>query len=167
MTNYVNRADAVVALKSFGRRYRELILGPVGDDAWERLVRYPGAEGKSAVEYVAVAIDDLGALAAAASLISRTPSDEAPIPEPVSNRSSSHSIAELQALVQRASQAASGALDDRLDEDYDKQVHTVSGQITSVGEYVSEVVHRLAANLRHGEAAIEEARADSSLDGLR
>jgi hypothetical protein len=157
MSNYVNRADAIVALKSFGRRYSELIAGPIDDDAWERLVRTSDATGKSALAYVATAIEDLSSVATLAMSIGRAPSSDGPFLQTVRDKIDSQAIAELQAMVKSTSQTASSALDARLDEDYDKQV-TIAGRTVSVGNYVSDVVNRLAANLRHGQAAIDDAR---------
>jgi hypothetical protein len=158
MSNYVNRADATVALKSFGRRYSDLISGPAGDDAWERLVRSPGERGKSAVDYVANAIDELALFASIAPLAAQPTAIKSALPEQrVAEAVTSHSISELQAMVKSVSAAAALALDARRDEDYDNTM-VVGGVETSLGQTASELVTSLGANLRHGEAAIDEAR---------
>ncbi len=148
MSSYVNRSDAVVALKSFGRRYTELISGPVGDDAWDRLVRTPGVEGKSAVDYVVNAIEQLNSFTSLAALVPK--SADAP------KSMGAHSIAELQAMVKSVSAAAALALDERRDEDYERDMGV--NQSTSLGHVASDLVTTLGANLRLGEAAIEAAR---------
>ena len=36
MSTTISMGDAAVALRSLPRRYREIVAGPVGDDAWDR-----------------------------------------------------------------------------------------------------------------------------------
>ncbi len=158
MSNYVNRADAIVALKSFGRRYSDLISGPAGDDAWERLVRSPGTSGKSAVDYVALAIDELALFSVTAPQAARLDATKSALPEQrVAEVVTSQSISELQAMVKSVSAAAALALEARRDEDYENTM--VVGRVeTSLDQLASELVTTLGANLRHGEAAIDEAR---------
>jgi len=48
----ISQGDAVVAVRSFPRRYREALAGPVDDPAWDRIVRRrPSPEVFSAIEY--------------------------------------------------------------------------------------------------------------------
>jgi hypothetical protein len=58
----VSQGDAVVAVRSFPRRYREALAGPADDPAWDRIVRRrPSPEVFSAIEYtghVAMAIEN-------------------------------------------------------------------------------------------------------------
>jgi hypothetical protein len=159
MSNYVNRADAVVALKSFGRRYSELVSGPADDDAWDRLVRTPGTAGKSAVDYTSQAIDDLSAFTSLAALVAKVPdkTKSGPLPQAERTTNNAQSIAELQAKVQAVASSAALALDARRDEDYEHEV-VVNGTTTSLSRLTNDLVTTLAANLRLGDAAIEGAR---------
>ena len=48
----VSQGDAVVAVRSFPRRYREALAGPADDPAWDRIVRRRPSPGTfSALEY--------------------------------------------------------------------------------------------------------------------
>jgi hypothetical protein len=48
----ISQGDAVVAVRSFPRRYREALAGPADDPAWDRIVRRrPSPEVFSAIEY--------------------------------------------------------------------------------------------------------------------
>jgi hypothetical protein len=159
MSHYVNRSDAVVALKSFGRRYSDLISGPVGDDAWERLVTTSGTDGKSAVDYVAYAIEQLASFTSLAALVAKVPDSakRGPFNQTQNTTIDSQSIPTLQAAVKNASTAAAKALEARRDEDYERDM-MVGGTTTSLGHLATELVTTLAANLRRGEAAIDAER---------
>jgi hypothetical protein len=151
---YVSRADAVVALRSFGRRFSDVISGPVGDDAWERLVRTVGPEGLSAMGFVFTAAAELSSLAVALAALPSTFSVSFPA-VPSAEPSGSVTIAELQAQVKAAAGSAADALDARRDEDYETAVQT-SSKATTVGAHISEMVTRLAASIRHAEAATQQ-----------
>ncbi len=48
----ISQGDAVVAVRSFPRRYREALAGPADDPAWDRIVRRrPSPDTFSAIEY--------------------------------------------------------------------------------------------------------------------
>jgi hypothetical protein len=57
----ISQNDAVVAVRSFPRRYRQALTGPPDDPAWDRIVRRrPTADSFSAIEYtghVAMALE--------------------------------------------------------------------------------------------------------------
>ncbi len=154
--SFVGRSDAVVALRSFSRRYTEAISGPAGDDAWERLVRHRGLGGRSALGHVVAAIAEMDALAALLTSVTKTASPSGVSPR-TAEPTDSQSIESLQSDVQTAASAAADALDDRRDADYDATV-TIDGRPHLLGDHVSNVVNRLSAGLRLIEASIESAR---------
>jgi hypothetical protein len=154
--SFVGRSDAVVALRSFSRRYSDAIGGPVGEDAWERIVRHQGLGGRSALGHVVAAIAELDALTALLNSVTKTasPSGVSPRTEEPGDH---QSIGSLQADVRTAATSAAEALDDRRDSDYEAAV-TVDGRELPLGDHVSNVVNRLSAGLRLIEASIESGR---------
>jgi hypothetical protein len=156
MTMYVSRSDAVVALRSFGRRFADVIEGPSDDDAWERLTRRPGTDGHSAVDLVARAVGELRALAEA---IPRLRTESMPSIRSVATLvpDTGDSLESLQSAVRSAAADAGDALDGRDDNDYESELMANHTRVT-LASYVSEMVTRLAADTRRASAAIDEAR---------
>ncbi len=154
--SFVGRPDAVVALRSFARRYSEAISGPVGDDAWERLVRHRGLGGRSALGHVIAAVAEMQSLASLLESVTKTASPSATSPR-TAEPSADTSVESLQADVATAASVAADALDARRDADYEANV-TVDGRMLLLGDHVSNVVNRLSAGLRLIEASIESAR---------
>jgi hypothetical protein len=154
--NHISRTDAVVALRSFGRRYADVLTGPVGDDAWERQARKVGADGHSGAGFVAAAIGDLHSLVG---LLIAVPVTAKPSVVAVSTTEPALSVAltQLQADVKSAAASAGDALDARQDEDFEKKIR-VGNRETNVGAHINELITRLAADVRHAESAIEHAR---------
>ena len=152
MDDHVNFSDAVVALRSFGRRYSLVLSGPQGDDAWDRVVRTPGAAGASALDLAATttaAFEDLthtlGALAHKATLTASTPA--------VASVGSTTTVAAVLASLNRAAAAAANALAERRSDDEDRAI-TVDGHASTVGHYVSTSIQRAAHRLREIESAV-------------
>ena len=156
MTDKIAFSDAVVALRSFARRYRDVLSGPPGDDAWERLIRKADQAGHSALGLSLHAAALLDALVATLHTLPATaaPSfDHPPIPNP---KDSDH-VDTVLAHISRASGAAADALWSRRSDDAERPV-TVDGHPGEVGALVSEVVSLLAAHLRSAQAAVDSAR---------
>ncbi len=154
--SFVGRSDAVVALRSFARRYAEALTGPEGDEAWDRLVRHAGLGGRSAVGHTVAATAELDSLANLLRSMTTTASLSVTSPrtqEPSPNRTVESLIREVKA----SASAAADALDARRDTDYDTAV-MIDARKTTLGAHVSNVVNRLSAGLRLIDAAIESAR---------
>lgn len=154
--SFVGRSDAVVALRSFARRYAEAVSGPEGDDAWDRLVRHAGLGGRSALGHTVAAVAELDSLANLLRSMTTTASLAVTSPrthEPAADQTIDSLIGE----VKTSASAAADALDARRDSDYDTEV-IIDARKTTLGEHVSNVVNRLSAGLRLIDAAIESAR---------
>jgi hypothetical protein len=156
MAQLVSRSDAIVALRSFGRRFADVLEGPPDDAAWERLVRHVGPEGHSAVGFVRAGAYELRSLGKALTALAH---DAVPVVDlhPVDEPSIDDTITQLQADVRLAAATAGQALDDRRNEDYERRF-LVGAHETTVAAYVSDVVTRLAANIRNAQEAVDEAR---------
>jgi hypothetical protein len=155
MTTYVSRSDAVVALRSFGRRFADVLEGPSDDDAWERLVRRGSSSGQSAVQVVADAVAQLRSLA---EVVPRLQTDAIPAPRSLTSfaPSDGDSLESLQDAVRSAAADAGDALDGRDDNDYDSELLVNNARVT-LAAYVSGIVTRLAADTRRAAAAVSEA----------
>lgn len=152
MDDHVNFSDAVVALRSFGRRYGLVLNGPQGDDAWDRVVHKPGAAGASALDLAATTTaafegltHTLNALAHTATLTANTPA--------VSSVGATTTVATVLASLSRAAAAAADALDTRRSDDEDRAI-TVDGRASTIGRYVSTSIQSAAHRLREMESAI-------------
>jgi hypothetical protein len=154
MSDHISHADAVVALRSFGRRYSEVLAGPPDDDAWERLIRTSGSGGHSAFDEVRHAAAKLGAVAA---LCVALPTVQAPSAATGVMPSESLETAALITAVRSAAGSAGDALEARSDDDDERSV-TVNEVAVSFGSYISTTVKALADGVRRAERAIENAR---------
>jgi hypothetical protein len=154
--SHISRSDAVVALRSFGRRYADVLTGPVGDDSWERQARKVGADGHSGAGFVAAAVDELHLLVALLTAVPVTAKPTVAAAQ-TAEPTATMALTQLQSDAKSAAASAGDALSARQDEDFDKKI-VVGTRETTVGAYINEVVTRLAANVRHAEAAIEHAR---------
>lgn len=156
MTDTIAFSDAVVALRSFARRYREVLSGPPGDDAWERLVRRPDSSGHSALALAAHAAALLDALIATLHTLPATaaPAFVHPVVAPVGD---DVAIDATLTHVARSSSAAADALWSRRTDDAERPV-TIDGVDRDVATLVSDVVSAVAEHLRSAQKAIDDAR---------
>lgn len=151
----LNMNDAGVALRSFGRRYGEVVNGPVGDDGWDRKVRAAVDGGASALAQVLYATEYLRALTKA---LLAMPSTKEPVMhtprliEPATGTDSKKLVADLKA----AGTDAGEALDARSHDDYKRSLK-VDGELVEVRSVVETVVKRCVAGLKFAEQAIEAA----------
>ena len=153
MDDHVNFSDAEVALRSFVRRYRKVLSGPPGDDAWERLVRKPGAAGPSALELGAGAAASLQGLAGLLESLPRTATLTVTTP-PAPTVSATTAVDAVIDSVAEGATAAADAVKARRGDDEDRAV-TVDGHRTTVGAHVNGVVQATARCLRDIEAATD------------
>lgn len=156
MTEHVSFSDAVVALRSFPRRFREVLSGPPGDDAWERLVRRPGAGGQSALDHGAQAAALMSVLGGVLAGLptTATPSAAVPARRPVGPDTAIDDVLER---IAGTSGAAAEALAARRSDDAKRNVQWNTATV-SIGQMVSAVVGDVADHLRHASAALEDAR---------
>jgi hypothetical protein len=151
----LNMNDAAVALRSFGRRYGEVVNGPVGDDAWERKVRAVQPKSHSALAYVAHAAASIDALAVALIALPKTKEPVLSLPaigEPTNDATASSLVQQ----VKTAGANAAAALDARSHDDYDRTV-LVGSKTVEVRAAVADVVATCVNGLKLAEQAIETA----------
>ncbi len=152
MDDHMNFPDAVVALRSFGRRYSVVLNGPQGDDAWDRVIRKPGAAGASALDLAATTTAALEGLASTLDSVSRSATLAANTHAVVSVPATI-STATVLASLTIAAMAAADALDKRRSDDEDRAI-TVDGRASTVGHYVSTTIQSAAHRLREMESAV-------------
>jgi hypothetical protein len=150
----LNMNDAAVALRSFGRRYNEVVTGPTGDDAWERKVRSTGGNG-SALAHVEHATKTLQELTRALTALPSTKEPALTIPN-LTEPSTDDSVKELVAALKSAGAEAGAALEARSHDDYDRSMK-LNGKSTPVRTIVATVVEQCVTGLKHAEEAIENA----------
>lgn len=148
--------DAVVALRSFARRYGEVVNGPVGDDAWERTVRAVQPKGHSALAHTSHATATLSVLAKAISALPNTKEPLFSLPTIAEPAKDADSKALLGALKTAAADAAA-ALEARTHDDYDRTI-LVNGVGREVRQVVADVVAQCVGGLKLAEQAIENTK---------
>ena len=151
----IHLGDAEVALRTFGRRYGEIVSGPVGDDAWERKVRHVGPGGLSALGVVSRATSALTALGSALATLTSVASPvvgDAMTTEPAE----SASVASLVDSLKHAGTSAADALKSHSHNEFDRTVQ-MSGQQVSAREAISKTVDLCVAGLKSAQAAIDSA----------
>ncbi len=152
MDDHVNFSDAVVALRSFGRRYSVVLSGPQGDDAWDRVVRKPGAAGVSAIDMAATTMASFEGLTLTLDSMSRSATLTATT-HAVASVPATTTVATVLASLTKAAMAAADALDKRRSDDEDRAI-TVDGHASTVGHYVSMTIQSAAHRLREMESAV-------------
>ena len=153
-------SDAAVALRSLPRRFKEVASGPVGDDAWERLVRTPDVSGKSALGWVAqtsALLSELGiALSGLATTVKPTV-DLAPAEATMHEVASSVTVASVLGDLSSGAERAASAIEARRHDDLDRHV-SVDGSDVAASDLVVRIVRAAVANIRHAAAALDAAR---------
>lgn len=156
---YLPVADSVVALRSFPRRFRELIGPPGDDDTWDRLVRViaPG-QLRSPLGWTALAASELQGLGAA---ISALPTRATVVllrgHEAVSEVEISVSSESVLRNLTTAATGAAVAAESRSTADWDRKI-SLDGASVRAGQAIAEVVQAVAGYLRELEKALEAVR---------
>ena len=156
----LNMADAAVAIRSFPRRYLEVVSGPVGDDAWERLVRTVGPDGRSAIGFVAHVTELLTVLgtAIAALPVQTQPSvNVASLESKYSEPASSVTISMATDALRSAADRAATAVEGRSHNEFERSC-SVDGHNVNAREFVERIVKASVAHLKDSEAAVDAAR---------
>jgi hypothetical protein len=151
----INLGDAEVALRSFGRRYGEIVNGPVGDDAWERRVRHIGPGGTSALGILIHSTSAVSGLAGALATITSVASPV--IGEPTTSEPSSEvPVASLVEALKHAGSAAADALKSHSRDEFDRTVQ-MGTQQCSARDAVDHTVELCVAGLKAAQKAIDSA----------
>jgi hypothetical protein len=151
----LNKNDAMVAMRSLGRRYGEVVNGPVGDDAWERKVRAAPPKGHSALAYVAHATATLAVLASAVSALPNTKEPLLSLPT-IAEPNRDVEPMTLVAGLKSAGAGAAAALDARSHDDYHRTI-LVNGTAREVREVVADLVTQCVGGLKLAQHAIDSA----------
>lgn len=160
MSDSMTMSDAVVALRSLPRRFKEVASGPVGDDTWERLVRTPDATGRSTLGWVAqtsALLATLGTVVTALSTTSRPTADLAPIESASHEVALSVSGASVVGDLSSNAERAATAIEARAHDDLDRTV-IVDGNVVAARDLVAQAVRTAVANIRHAADAVDAAR---------
>ena len=153
-------SDATVTLRSLPRRYREVVSGPVGDDAWDRLVRTVGDGERSALGWTRYTTHLVKTLATAVLELSLTvrPTIDLAGPRGEGFEAGPTTVvedvtAELSSSVDRAVQAVAA----RSREALDRKI-LVDGKEVPARLVVDLLVREAAGHIRDAEAALQAAR---------
>ncbi len=153
-------SDAAVTLRSLPRRYKEIVAGPVGDDAWERIVRKAAANNRSAlgwVQHSAELITALGTAVAALPLQAKPTCDVQAITDRRSEPRATMSIDEVIANLRDVAERAAIAIQGRQHDDFDRNC-LVDGHELSAADLVRQIVTSAVAHLKDAEQAKESAK---------
>jgi hypothetical protein len=153
-------SDAAVALRSLPRRFREIVAGPEGDQAWDRLIRTLDASGRSALGYVVhttAEVTALGTAIAALPLTARPSVSLAAIEKARSDVPQASTVAELTAQLEQAAVRGADAIHGRQHGDFDRNCIVDDAEL-SARDLVNHVVAFSVANLRHAQAALDAAK---------
>lgn len=148
----LSMSDAVVALKSFPRRFSEAMVGPVDDPAFVRALVHRGKDSLSVVDVVHQSTARLDALATTLAALPRisVPSTSASPTFPRDNDLGTNPRATITALLndlKRAASAAADAVESRRADDLDREV-MVDRERSTVGALLTDVVNDTVAALR-------------------
>ena len=156
----ISVSDAIVAMRSFPRRYRELVGPPGDDDSWDRLVRTVGrGQARSALGWTARSGRELAAFGNAISAlpthaIVRCHLRSAAEPAEVSNTTSVLTV--LQDLTSAATMAAV-ACEARSSADWDRMI-LLDGIERSARDVLGHIVQGVAERLTDVRDALDAAR---------
>ena len=152
--------DAAVAVRSLPRRFGEILNGPADDDAWDRLVRTADSSGRSAAGWAAQTTALVTALGTAIAALSVTARPTVELAKIVSARSEPLQAATIATVLHQLSDVAGSAATaiEGLHSDFDRKC-VVDGTEITAEALITRVVESAVANLHHGEAALDAARA--------
>lgn len=153
--------DAAVALRSLPRRFREVLAGPAGDDAWERLVRTPsGARDRSALGWLRHTTTAVTVLGTAVATLPLTAKPDFPLKsiamrpcEPGPDDTIASLLDELAQVAERAAAAVEG----RQPGDFDRLCN-VDGTDVAARDLVSRIIRLAVGHLDDAAGAIDDAR---------
>jgi hypothetical protein len=145
-------SDAVVALRSFPRRFSESVVGPIDDDAFVRSLLRAGADGFSVIDVIqqtAAHLDGLATTLAALPRIS-VPSTSTTVRWTHLDDLGEDPKTTLTALLsdlKRSAVAAADAAEARRGDDLEREVHVDSGT-TTIGAFLDQTVQASSHALR-------------------
>lgn len=156
----MSMSDAAVALRSLPRRFRAVVSGPVGDDAWDRLVRTLDASQRSALGWTVHTtqlVTALGTVILELPLTARPVLDLAKIERSRIEAPRATTIEDVTADLATNAERAAVALSRRSHDDFDREI-VVDGQPMEARLLVERIITNAVANLHAAEQAMESAR---------
>jgi uncharacterized damage-inducible protein DinB len=158
----VTPADAAVALRSYPRRYRAVLVRPDDEDRADDVVRRPASDGWSALDHAAHAAASLDAAAEALRMVSI---QEDPVvalaPERREPASESTTVNQVLDRLAAAATSAAEAVGRIKGKDWDRTARTSpddsDDQPTTALDLARHAVHEGVHHLRAAEAAVDEA----------
>jgi hypothetical protein len=156
----MSMSDAAVALKSLPRRYREIVSGPINDEAWDRLVRSIDGSGRSALGWTIFTtqlVTALGTAVAELPLTARPTIDLAKIVRSRIEASKASTVEEITADLASNAERAASAIAGRSHDDFDRTV-LVDGQEVEARTFVAQLVRDAVSHIRDADAAVTAAK---------
>jgi hypothetical protein len=156
-------SDAVVALRSLPRRYREVVGGPVGDDTWDRLVRTIDASQRSALGwtlYCTQLVTALGTVILELPMTARPVLDLAKIQRSRIEVPRATDVPAVLAELSANAERAAVALSRRSHDDFEREI-VINGHAMEARQLVETVVRDAVAHIRDAANAVQSARSAS------
>ena len=151
----VTPADAAVALRSYPRRYRAVLVRPDDEDGAEVVLR-PAEDGWSALDHAAHAATSLRTAAEALRLASI---EEAPLvalaPE---RKEAAGPVDDVLADLADAAEAAAGAVERIKGKDWERPARLNEGESVTAIDLARHAVHEGVHHLRAAEHAVAVSR---------
>lgn len=149
-------ADASVALRSYPRRFRAVLVRLDDDDRADEVVRRPASDGWSALDHAAHAAVSFAAVAEALRLASF---EELPLVAlaPERRESSAGSVEDVLAALENGAGRAADAVDVIKGADWERRARLGEDSDVSALDLARHAVHEGVHHLRGAERAVSEA----------
>jgi hypothetical protein len=158
MADSVSPSDAAVALRSYPRRYRAVLVRPSDEDSVsaDDVVRRAGADGWSALDHAAHLAVSLDAAAEALRLVSVQESPAVAL-APERREPFDSSVDDVLERVAASAGRMADAVERVTGKDWDRQGTAADGSALSALDIARHAVHEGVHHLRATERALEEA----------
>lgn len=154
----VTPSDAAVALRSYPRRYRAVLVRPSDDDSVsaDDVVRRPAADGWSALDHAVHLATSLDAAAEALRLVSISDSPAVAL-APERREPSDESVDDVLERVAASAGAMAEAVERVTGKDWDRPGTAADGAPLTALDIARHATHEGVHHLRGAERAVEEA----------
>ncbi len=156
----MSMSDATVALRSLPRRYREVVSGPIGDDAWDRLVRSVVPGDRSALGWTVYAthlVTALGTAVLELPLKARPAVDLAKLHRSRIEAPRASTVEEVTAELTSSVERTAQAIASRSHEAFEREI-LVDGKPIEARLVVDQFVREAVGHIKDAEAALQAAR---------
>jgi hypothetical protein len=152
----VSPADAAVALRSYPRRYRSVLVR-MDDEAGARVVTTPADDGWSALDHAAHAATSIAAAADALRLVAIQDDPEIALAPERREAGDPGPVDDVLDRFAAAATTAAEQVDHVEGKDWDRRGHTGDGQSKTALDLARHMVHEGVHHLRAAERAVEQA----------